>query len=427
MKSSDTQMELVRRYLGGEATLEEAQRLESMLAVDAQLRRDYLAYARVEAGLSSKVRPKLVETSPPNRWLSWRPLAAAAAILILVALGWLSWLSSGTVDTALVIASADSTVQVERAGETMRLPLGTMLIEGDVVVSEGTSIVVSYPEEETRIELAPGTRLEVLRHREGKRLRLHAGTLSAEVAPQPEGRPMRLFTLDAEAVVLGTRFTLNAEATKQELAVQKGAVRVNRATMADSIVVSAEEKVRLSAKALELEPLPPALPPRWRDEHTLALDFETDVTWPLLRAGRVVVSPQESGHCLAAELVEVVRRHGDRLVLATSLRPQCILSADSRLQLRCWAASGIEGIEVFLYVFGVERAFKAELKPEANDRWVDCSFAFAEFKSAAGAPPASNAQVRSISVHTSPVSGPLAFFVDDVVLENVSALPPLTR
>ena len=82
MKSSDTQMELVRRYLGGEATLEEAGRLESMLAVDAQLRRDYLAYARVEAGLSSKVRPKLGKTAPPNRWLSWRPLAAAAAGIV---------------------------------------------------------------------------------------------------------------------------------------------------------------------------------------------------------------------------------------------------------------------------------------------------------------------------------------------------------
>jgi len=79
MKSSDTQMELVRRYLGGEATLEEARRLESMLAVDAQLRRDYLAYARVEAGLSSKVRPKLVKTASPARWLAWRPLTAAAA------------------------------------------------------------------------------------------------------------------------------------------------------------------------------------------------------------------------------------------------------------------------------------------------------------------------------------------------------------
>lgn len=84
MKSSDTQMELVRRYLGGEATLEEARRLESMLAVDAQLRRDYLAYARIEAGLSSKVRPQLVKTTPRRSvWLSWRPIAAAAAVVAL--------------------------------------------------------------------------------------------------------------------------------------------------------------------------------------------------------------------------------------------------------------------------------------------------------------------------------------------------------
>ena len=82
MKSSDTKMELVRRYLGGASTLEEARRLESMLAVDAQLRRDYLAYARVEAGLSSKVRPKLVKTASPARWLSWRPLTAAAAGIV---------------------------------------------------------------------------------------------------------------------------------------------------------------------------------------------------------------------------------------------------------------------------------------------------------------------------------------------------------
>ncbi|MCX6854732.1 MAG: FecR domain-containing protein, partial [Verrucomicrobia bacterium] len=287
--------------------------------------------------------------------------------------------------------------------------------------------VVSYPEEETRLELAPSTRLEVLLHRDGKQLRLQTGSLSAEVSPQPEGRPMRLFSQGAEAVVLGTRFTLNADPANRELAVQKGAVRVNRAAMADSIVVSAEERVKLGAKSLELEPLPPVVPPRWRDEHTLALDFETPVSWPLLRCGRVVKNPQEHGQCLAGELGEVVRRHGGQLVLATSLRPQCVATDATHLKFRYWAASGIEGIEIFLYVFGVERAFKAELKPEAHDRWVEWSVAFSEMKSAAGAPPSSDATVRSISVHTSPVSGPLALYVDDVVLENVSAPPPFPR
>ena len=58
MKSSAAQMELVRRYLSGEASQEEARNLEAMLATDTQLRRDFLAYARVDAALSALVRPR---------------------------------------------------------------------------------------------------------------------------------------------------------------------------------------------------------------------------------------------------------------------------------------------------------------------------------------------------------------------------------
>ncbi len=32
------------------------------------------------------------------------------------------------------------------------------------------------------------------------------------------------------------------------------------------------------------------------------------------------------------------------------------------------------------------------------------------------------ATVRSISIHTSPISGPLPFYIDDVVLEHVSLI-----
>ncbi len=101
-----------------------------------------------------------------------------------------------------MLASADAMVKVEREGELLMLPVGAMLCEKDVIVTEEAGIVVSYPEEETRLELAPATRLEVLNHRKGKQLRLLKGSLSAEVAPQPEESPMRLFTPSAEAVVL---------------------------------------------------------------------------------------------------------------------------------------------------------------------------------------------------------------------------------
>jgi ferric-dicitrate binding protein FerR (iron transport regulator) len=426
------QLDLLHGYLNG--TLDEADfaRFQSLIRDSAEARHTLRSLSTVEAKLTqlAAIHPETVrllsetarQSGPSFRWFSWRPLTSAAAVfLILGAMAWMIWPVSS--ETGLVIASADAAVSVERSGETLRLNLGAPLRAGDVVVSESAGIVLSYPSEETRLELVPATRLEVLSHRDGKRLRLIAGSLSADVAPQPENRPMRLFTTDAEAVVLGTRFTLNADPANRELAVQKGAVRVNRAATADSIVVSAEERVKLGAKLLELEPLPPITPPRWRNEHTLALNFETPVNWPMLRCGRVVANPQEPGSCLTGELVEVVRRRGDKLVLATSLRPQCVLSAASQLKLRYFASSGIESIELFLYVFGVERAFKAELKPEAHDRWLEWALPFDALKSAAGVPPLSDATVRSISVHTSPVSGPLAFYVDDVVLEHVSPLP----
>ena len=51
MKSDDKHMELIRRYLSGGATHEEVVQLEALMRNDAQLRADFLAYARVDAAL----------------------------------------------------------------------------------------------------------------------------------------------------------------------------------------------------------------------------------------------------------------------------------------------------------------------------------------------------------------------------------------
>ncbi len=339
---------------------------------------------------------------------------------ILVAVGAFVWIMlPSSTETGLIIASADAMVKVERDGNGVMLPVGAMLLEKDAVVTEGACVVLSYLAEETRIELAPETHLEVLNHRHGKQLRLHAGLLTAEVSPQPEASPMRLFTQDTEAVVLGTRFTLNADPTNHGLEVQKGAVRVNRVASADSIVVSSEERVKLNAKVLELEAFPSIALLSWRNEQTLAFDFESELSWSVLRNGRRVSDPSRDGYCLAGELVELVRRKRDLLVLATGLRPPCVISDDSHLRLRYWSASGIENIEVFLYVVGVERAYKVEIKPKDHDRWVDWTIPFNELVSANGAP-SPGAILRSLSIHTSPISGPLPFFIDDLVLEHVS-------
>ncbi len=73
------------------------------------------------------------------------------------------------------------------------------------------------------------------------------------------------------------------------------------------------------------------------------------------------VDPAGKGHCLASELVELVRRKRERLVLASGLRPQCVMSENSVLSLRYWAASGIESIDVYLYVFGIETRLQSRI------------------------------------------------------------------
>ena len=205
MKSSDTQMELVRRYLGGEATLEETRRLESMLAVDAQLRRDYLAYARVEAGLSSKVRPKLVKTASPARWLSWRPLAAAAALVLFVG-GWV--IGSSTRKAATLsekpeavddgVALLTQVVDANWKG-THQPRAGSILSAGRLQLTSGLAQLEFYSG--ARVILEGPVDLELV---SANRAVCHSGRIRAWVPPQARG--FQVVSPEFELVDLGTEF-----------------------------------------------------------------------------------------------------------------------------------------------------------------------------------------------------------------------------
>ena len=98
MKSIDEHMELVGRYLGGEATADEVVQLEALMRDDPQLRADFLAYARIDAALPAAIGEKatLVEFEPSSaakpRRFSWAPMAAtAAAVALLIVAGGLIW------------------------------------------------------------------------------------------------------------------------------------------------------------------------------------------------------------------------------------------------------------------------------------------------------------------------------------------------
>jgi hypothetical protein len=92
----------------------------------------------------------------------------------------------------------------------------------------------------TRVELGPDTLvLEISDGPSGKRILAAGGSLAADVARQPAGRPMIFQTPLAEAVVLGTRLRLSITAEATKLEVLEGRVRLLRPSDKASVEVRA--------------------------------------------------------------------------------------------------------------------------------------------------------------------------------------------
>ena len=86
-----------------------------------------------------------------------------------------------------------------------------------------------------------------------KELRLREGSFSANVMPQPEGRPMLVRTRSALFEVMGTRFSVDAELSSSTLTVNEGKVRATRLSDGSTVEVSAKHRV-VAAVGRELVP-----------------------------------------------------------------------------------------------------------------------------------------------------------------------------
>lgn len=89
MKSEEEQLEMIRRSIDGTATAEDLQALQELLRKEPAARRLYARYANVDAALSGggmalhEPAPATRAASARVRWLTWQPLTAAAAGLVL--------------------------------------------------------------------------------------------------------------------------------------------------------------------------------------------------------------------------------------------------------------------------------------------------------------------------------------------------------
>jgi hypothetical protein len=130
-------------------------------------------------------------------------------------------------------------ISLERNGKAEVASDGMKLQPGDVLhTPAGASGVISYQQEATRLTIEAGTEIMLDTFSHGKRFQLATGQIEASVARQRPFHPMIVSTPEAEARVVGTRFTLVATNNLTRLEVTEGKVRFTRLLDHTNVVVT---------------------------------------------------------------------------------------------------------------------------------------------------------------------------------------------
>jgi hypothetical protein len=276
--------ELIDTYLDGELTAEEESRLADWLAVDPgnmqvfvrethlhrQLREIMLAdsfQVEIEAPVEKTERasrrlPVDLIGRAIGQWFAFpapemlrRPwLVWAFCLTLIICTG--VWLFGPTMGRLTLAEIHGTGFSVERAGHLLPAGIGIRLQPGDVLrTPEQVTAVIGFAPENTRLKLLPGIELALTDLSHGKRFALGVGRLEASVARQRPYRPMLITTPQAEARVVGTRFSLTVTTNTTRLDVTEGKVKFTRTSDDVSVKVSAGHYA-VAAADYELAALP---------------------------------------------------------------------------------------------------------------------------------------------------------------------------
>lgn len=237
----------IHRLLGYDAKADE-QRDEFVKSTMAQL----LASQQVIAtSLESSISPIVPDTGRSRKSLMGQLLVTAVALAasILVALSYFPDSSTSRGSIIARTTNVHGTIEwthengvVETLAET-NVPLtgGTL----ETMTSEST-ITMQFTD--GTIVTLDGLSLLTISEQEQKILRLKRGNLSADVEPQPNSKPMMVFTEAAELRVVGTQFNVNARDESTKLIVNEGEVILKRTTDGESVNVTPQHQVVASLR-----------------------------------------------------------------------------------------------------------------------------------------------------------------------------------
>jgi ferric-dicitrate binding protein FerR (iron transport regulator) len=127
----------------------------------------------------------------------------------------------------VVLIAADKAAD-DQGNEARLVTVGQTLRPGDRLKTRTASSVVLQYGDGTTVELQMDSSLTLPQQNDepGRRLRLSAGTLTADVVKQPAGAPMQFLTDTGTATVLGTRLTLQTDDHGTRLDVAEGRVQL---------------------------------------------------------------------------------------------------------------------------------------------------------------------------------------------------------
>jgi hypothetical protein len=176
-----------------------------------------------------------------SRWLDGRRLllGVSGALVLALITGLIVWFFGPTMGDPILAEFQGNAVSVERGTEFIPASIGLSLKPADILrTGMNETAALTFGREHTRLDLHPGTELKLAEMSRGKRFTLRVGKLEASAARQRPFRAMVIMTPQAEARVLGTKFTLLVDTNGTRLEVTEGKVRLTRASDGKAVKVT---------------------------------------------------------------------------------------------------------------------------------------------------------------------------------------------
>lgn len=352
--------EFIDRHLRGELNESEKEGLAELLDSNADARQDFVQHAQWDTEFAEALRESsqsshdanvlAVQQTADGQWASkpsvLRPMLAIAAVVIMaLSAGLIYQLASpqtGTPETDVATAPRASDMSIARItglsgsliwtgdrGQIVReLKVGEELaggtIEGmapdswfELQFNDGSTVMIS------------GTSMLTFADLGQKELRLREGTFSANVMPQPNGKPMLIHTPSTLLKILGTQFDVKANLASTMLNVTEGKVRMKRLSDGREVDVPAKHRVIAEGSGeLSLQSLPESVD-HWNSQ--LHLKPGSYGKWLPAMQGRAAVQkaiplvPPDNPNATLHLLAISVSRHND---------PPVVVRPDSRFVVR---------------------------------------------------------------------------------------------